>query len=153
MWNCFPSLSTPNQHPPQLTGALQEAHVLGQVRRELCHSGGASAGALAGLQDHHARREQGKPHELHRQRARKTPPACTNANPAPTASAEGLLVRSWCWQSASPADAPTLHRKVLSQSRWRETLYLCDVTFHSNVSSVSHGLWCCSTGLRPVFSI
>lgn len=67
----FFSLSTQNQHTHQFTGALQEAHVLGQVRRELRHSGGASAGALAGLPDHHARREQGKPHELHRQRARK----------------------------------------------------------------------------------
>lgn len=55
----------------QLAGALQEAQVLGQDGRELRHPGGPSAGEVAGLQDHHARREQGKPHELHRQRAGK----------------------------------------------------------------------------------
>ena len=52
----------------QLAGALQEAQIPGQERGELCDSGGASAGAAPGLPDHHARREQGEPHELHRQR-------------------------------------------------------------------------------------
>lgn len=55
----------------QFTGALQEAQVPGQDGRELRHAGRPSAGEVAGLQDHHARREQGEPHELHRQRARK----------------------------------------------------------------------------------
>lgn len=62
----------------QFTGALQEAQVLGQDGRELRHSRGAPAGAAAGLQDHHARREQGKPHELHRQRAGKMVSTRTN---------------------------------------------------------------------------
>lgn len=53
---------------------------------------------------------------------------------------------SWCWQWAFPADVPAQRRKVLSQSSWQETLHLYDVTFHSNVSFVSHGFWCCPTG-------
>ena len=56
----------------QSAGALQEAQVPGQDGGELCVSGGASPGAPAGLQDHHARREQGEPYELHRQRAGAT---------------------------------------------------------------------------------
>lgn len=76
----FSSCTTPTtcaQPPPphahtQFTGALQEAQVPGQDGRELCHPGGSSAGEAAGLQDHHARREQGEPHELHRKRAGKT---------------------------------------------------------------------------------
>lgn len=39
----------------QPIGALSEAQVLGEERGDLCESGGASAGATAGLQDHHAR--------------------------------------------------------------------------------------------------
>lgn len=50
----------------QSVGALSETQVPGEERGDLCESGGASAGATAGLQDHHARREQREPHELHR---------------------------------------------------------------------------------------
>ena len=55
----------------QFTGALQEAQVPGQDGRELRHAGRPPAGEVAGLQDHHARWEQGEPDELHRQRAGK----------------------------------------------------------------------------------
>lgn len=53
----------------QPLGALQEAQVPRQNGRSVREARGAPDGAAAGLQDHHARREQGEPHELHRERA------------------------------------------------------------------------------------
>lgn len=53
----------------QAAGALQEAQVPGSLGRGVCPAGQQPPGEPAGLQDHHARREQGEPHELHCQRA------------------------------------------------------------------------------------
>lgn len=65
---------------PQPSGPLSQAQVPGQERGDLRHSGGEAAGAAAGLQDHHARREQGESHELHRQRAGEAPTSAARAH-------------------------------------------------------------------------
>jgi len=50
----FSNIYTTTKRQYQFAGALPETQVPGQDWRELCNSGGASAGETAGLQDHHA---------------------------------------------------------------------------------------------------
>ena len=55
----------------QSLGALQETQIPCEEWRDVCEACGPLNGEVVGLQDHHARREQGEPHELYRQRAGK----------------------------------------------------------------------------------